>query len=133
MFLPVEKMEDFLEILEAVAEDDKDSVPVFVRENKTINEKGLLSGEVVVQCQYDTNMIAMYSHTDGIVPVQIPRNDFFLSLQQFADEDIIKKIRDGLKVKTDILDNQLKTEAEKVLKVLDGRGFKGVVSAIWTL
>ena len=131
MYLPVENIKDFMEILEAVADDDKDGTPVFIRKNKVIDENSFLIGEVVLQCQYDTGMMVMYRHREEIEPVPIPNVEFFSALSVFGDEEITTKIHTSIETKKETLDKQLNSEFEKVSQVLAGKGFKTLIPAVW--
>lgn len=126
-------MEEFLGLLEAEDEQgniDK-NVPVFVKMNKTLDESGLLTGEVILQCQYDTGMVAMYRHSDGIDPLQLIPTTIYPLLSLYVDEKTIEGIKASVKAKTDLLDKQLKGEFDKALKVLKGKGFENIVPSAW--
>jgi hypothetical protein len=120
MFIEMEKIEEFLGLLSA--EDSKD-IPVFLKEVKTVGQTGIISGAVVMQYQYDTDMVVVYREIiDSAVLPQVAN---------INDEAIMKSITDYANKISKEFTDKLNAEKEKAVKVLNELGFKNIIPSVW--
>ena len=130
MFLPIGDLKEFLAMLET--EEEKANVPVFVDKNQIRTDTGMLIGEIILQYQYDTNMLAVFKTSDGIDPVMLPNPQIFNAIEYFTDKPTAEKA--NAKAKAMIVDQekQLNTEYEKAVKLLVDRGFETIIPYAWS-
>jgi len=133
MFLNIEKIDDFFMLLEAEASDKeaKDSMPVFIGKNTAVSDKGVLVGEIVVQYQYDTDMVAVYRTAEGIDPVVLPNVGFVNGLEYQMDKTVADQLRAKAKAKEDAFNSQVDAEYNKAIEVLKAKGFISIIPGLW--
>lgn len=125
----MENLSDFLQMIES--EDQKETVPIFLQKRKIYAENGMLYGEIVIQYQYDTNMIVQYVSREGIDPIKFPSSQYLGMLQSYGQIELAKKISEDLKTKTDVQDAQLGKEFQKAIDLLKQKCFEIIIPALW--
>ena len=133
MFLNIEKIEDFFLLLESEASDKetKDSMPVFIGKNTAVSDKGVLVGEIVIQYQYDTDMVVVFRSTDGIDPVVLPNVGFVNGVEYQMDKTVADQLRAKAKAKEDAFNVQVNAEYTKAIEVLKAKGFSSIIPGLW--
>lgn len=133
MFLNVEKIEDFFMLLEAEAnsKEEKDMMPVFIGKNTAVSEKGVCIGEIVIQYQYDTDMVVVFRTSEGIDPIVMPNVGFVNALEFQMDKTTSDQLRSKAKSKEDVFNNQVDVEYKKAIEVLKTKGFTSIVPGLW--
>lgn len=128
MFLEMEKLEEFINMLEA--ETDKD-IPVFIKNVKELEQQsGSITGLIILQYQFDTDMVVMYREVvDNIVVPTVPVINHLLITG--IDEEIVEKVRTHGTKQLEELDKKLKEEEAKAMKVLGEHGFKNIIPSVW--
>jgi len=129
MFLYAEKLEDFFEMIEA--ESEKEKIPVFIGKTITTDETGMTLGEIVLQYQFDTDMIVSFRTSEGVDPVLLPNRQFFTALQYFASEEEVKKTQDKTQQMMKAFEEKVNAEFEKAKLLLKNKGFKIIIPYIW--
>jgi hypothetical protein len=129
MILPVEKLEDFLHMIEG--EDDKATIPIFVDKRRIYSQDGSLAGEIVIQYQFDTNMIVQYRTREGIEQIKMPSTTFITALEAYQGIDVAKRVNEQLKDRTDHFEAQLQRELIKAMDLLKAKGFQSLINSIW--
>jgi hypothetical protein len=120
MFMEMEKFEEFLAMIKS--EDNKE-IPIFLREVKAVNQNGILSGAVVMQYQYDTDMVVVYREV--LPPVALPQ------VANLKDEKSMGGVNEyATKISKDFIAN-LEAEKQKAIKILDDMGFKNIIPSVW--
>ena len=131
MISNIEKFDEFIALCES--EPEKKTTPIFITEQKTIDENFMLSGEIIVMLQYDQNMFIKYVHNEEIPRYQdIPVKPIdCYSIIKNIDQDIGKKIEEKLVENNHFLDEKLKEEKNKMKKILENIGFKIFINSVW--
>jgi len=130
MYLLVEEFKEFLALLEA--EENKADVPVFLDKNQVTTENGMLIGEIIIQYQFDTDMLVVFKTNEGIDPVMLPNNQFFSAMEYYTDKETVKKAQEKVKEMVDKQKSTLDGEYEKAMKVLKEHGFETIVPYVWS-
>lgn len=130
MFLPIEDLKEFLAMLET--EEEKASVPVFVDKNQIRTDTGMLIGEIILQYQYDTNMLAVFKTNEGIDPVMLPNPQFFSAMEYFTDKPTVEKAQAKAKAMVENQEKQMNVEYEKAVQLLADRGFETIIPYAWS-
>jgi len=130
MYLLLDDFKEFLALIET--EDEKASVPIFVDKNQVTTDTGMLIGEIIIQYQYDTNMLAVFKTSEGIDPVMLPSNQFYSALEYYTDKETVEKAQFKAKKMIEKLSNSLDLEYDKAVKVLKDRGFETIIPYAWS-
>jgi len=130
MYLLLENFKEFLALIET--EEDKASVPIFIDKNQITTETGMMMGEIIIQYQYDTNMLAVFKTSEGIDPVMLPSTQFYNALEYYSNKEAVEKAREQSKQMVDKLNRALDMEYEKAVKVLKERGFETIIPYAWS-
>lgn len=130
MYLLFEDLKDFLMLLET--EEDKENVPIFVDKNQLQSDTGMLIGEIIIQYQYDTNMLAVFKTREGIDPVMLPDPQFFSALEYYADKATVEKVKQNSQAMIEKLNASLEIEFEKAKQVLTDKGFGSIIPYTWS-
>ncbi len=130
MFLPIGDLKEFLAMLET--EEDKANVPVFLDKNQMTTETGMLVGEIIIQYQYDTSMLAVFKTSDGIDPVMLPNQQFFNALEYYTDKPTVEKTQASAKAMVDKQQQQLEAEYNKAVELLKKSGFETIIPYAWS-
>ena len=130
MFLPIEDLKEFLAMLET--EENKADVPVFLDKNQITTETGMLVGEIIIQYQYDTNMLAVFKTHDGIDPVMLPNQQFFNALEYYTDKPTVEKAQSKAKAMVEKQEAQLEAEYNKAVELLNKSGFETIIPYAWS-
>lgn len=130
MFLPIENLKEFLAMLET--EENKADVPVFLDKNQITTDTGMLIGEIIIQYQYDTNMLAVFKTHDGIDPVMLPNQQFFSALEYYTDKPTVDKAQARAKAMIEKQEAQLEAEYNKAVELLNKSGFETIIPYAWS-
>ena len=130
MFLPIEDLKEFLAMLET--EENKADVPVFLDKNQITTDTGMLIGEIIIQYQYDTNMLAVFKTHDGIDPVMLPNQQFFSALEYYTDKPTVEKAQAKAKAMIEKQEAQLEAEYNKAVELLNKSGFETIIPYAWS-
>jgi len=130
MFLPIEDLKEFLAMLET--EENKADVPVFLDKNQITTDTGMLIGEIIIQYQYDTNMLAVFKTNDGIDPVMLPNQQFFNALEYYTDKPTVEKAQAKAKAMVEKQEAQLEAEYNKAFELLNKSGFETIIPYAWS-
>jgi len=130
MFLPIENLKEFLAMLET--EENKADVPVFLDKNQITTDTGMLIGEIIIQYQYDTNMLAVFKTHDGIDPVMLPNQQFFSALEYYTDKPTVDKAQARAKAMIEKQEAQLEAEYNKAVELLNKSGFETIIPYTWS-
>ena len=132
MFLPFNEIEDFLMLLDAMIDsEEKKTFPVFVSTSQAPTENGMLIGEIVIQFQYDNNMLAVFHTSDGIDPVMMPSQPFFAQVQYYLGDDAAKTAKAKSEEMIKKQDMQLETELKKAIEMLTTKDIKNIIPVAW--
>jgi hypothetical protein len=129
MILPIEKLSEFLQMVEG--EEDKATIPIFVDKRRIYSNDGILAGEIVIQYQFDTGMIVQYRSREGIEPIKMPSAQFITALEAFQGMDVAKRVSEQLKDRTDHFEAQMMRELTKAQDVLKAQGFQSIINSVW--
>jgi len=130
MFLLIGELKEFLAMLET--EEDKANVPVFLDKNQITTDTGMLIGEIIIQYQYDTNMLAVFKTSDGIDPVMLPSQPFFNALEYYTDKPTVEKAQAKAKAMVEKQEAQLEAEYNKAVELLNKSGFETIIPYAWS-
>jgi len=126
MYMDVENIEVFLQMLEA--EEDKETTPIFIKEVKAISQAdGKLYAELLIQSQYDTCMIVQHRISEGFETVPQYSNVFLSSLDPAKRSEFESIMKAGEQNQ----DQQLQNEKQKIIAILQSKGYKIFVPEIW--
>jgi len=126
----IEDLNVFMGLLEA--EEQKETTPIFVKKHKILNQNNYtVLGMITIQIQYDTDCFLQYNYTDNIDEiVEIP-SELFVLVKPYMTEEEYKKIQNNLQQARDKMDQQIKTELDKLMQILNSKGFKTVINGVW--
>jgi len=127
MYMNIEKIDTFLGMLEAI-DENKEAVPIFIKEAKVLDKTtGKMHAEVIVQAQFDTNMIIQHNITEGIGQVQNYPKEYLALMGAEQRTAMTKNFEDNVKHQ----DIQVETEKNKLIQILQGKGFKMFIPGVW--
>lgn len=125
--MEIENIDAFFGMIEA-GEEKKETVPIFIKELKGLDKMtGKLHAEIIIQTQYDTNMILQHRITEGIDAVQNYPMDLLAMMAPEKKGEMEKKWQDDVKHQ----DEQIEAEKGKLIKVLQSKGFKIFIPGVW--
>jgi hypothetical protein len=131
MFNEIEKLDSFMGMLEA--DEEKDTRPIFIKKIKNFNqENGVLSGSIIIQTQYDTGLFIYHNYTDGINPVLIVPLDVFPFLKHYYGDEKVKELQYKVESAKKKLDSELDAEKDKLIRLLNQKGFQIIIEGVWT-
>jgi len=124
----IEKFDEFIAMCES--EEEKENTPIFIKEQKTLDENLNLSGEIIVMLQYDQNMFIKYVHNEEIPVYQDIPIKCYEIIKKF-DENIAEEIDEKIVENNHFLDEKLTEEKNKMKKILQNIGYKIFINSIW--
>ena len=130
MFIKFEEFKEFLALIEA--EEDKASVPVFIEKNIEMTETGMQTGHILIQYQYDTEMLAVFKTSEGIDPIMLQSTGFLQALEYYSDKETVEKAQRNYLVMLQKFNTSLDTEYEKAIQVLKSRGIETIIPYTWS-
>ena len=92
----------------------------------------MLIGEIIIQYQYDTNMLAVFKTHDGIDPVMLPNQQFFSALEYYTDKPTVDKAQARAKAMIEKQEAQLEAEYNKAVELLNKSGFETIIPYTWS-
>lgn len=129
MINEIESFEEFIAICRD--EQTKATTPVFIKQRKNIDQNSyVVTGEIIIMIQYDTNMFIAYLHDEEIpsfqdIPIQ------YLDLIERINVDTKKQIETMLQQKNQNMINKMNEEEQKIKTVFSNMGFKIFINGIW--
>jgi len=130
MFIKFEEFKEFLALIEA--EEDKASVPVFIEKNIEMTETGMQTGHILIQYQYDTEMLAVFKTSEGIDPIMLQSTGFLQALEYYSDKETVEKAQRNYLAMLQKFNTSLDTEYEKAIQVLKSRGIETIIPYTWS-
>lgn len=133
MYLEIENIQTFLGMLDAGGET-KETTPIFIKEVKGWDEKtGSLSADIIIQSQFDTNMVLQHRLTEGIQVVQFYPAAVLVLIEQEKGVDARKLMEKEVEESKEKQDAQIVAEKTKITKILQEKGYKIFIPGVWQL
>jgi len=131
MFIKFDEFKEFLALIET--EEDKENTPVFIEKNIEMTETGMQTGHILIQYQYDTEMLVVFKTSEGIDPVILQSTGFLQTLEYFTDKETVEKAQKNYLTMLQKFNDSLDTEYEKAIQVLKSRGFETIIPYAWSV
>jgi len=131
MFNEIEKLDSFIGMLEA--DEEKESRPIFIKKGKSFDQNtGTMTGSIIIQTQYDTGLFLWHNYDDGIKPVVVVPQVVYPFVKHYFGEDKMKEMISKVEDAKKRLDIELETEKEKLIRLLNEKGFRIIIDGVWT-